>query len=571
MEKPVVTADTPELRKARGAFFTPRPIAEYLAAWAVEDDPEAIVLDPTCGEAVFLEAAGKRLETLGASEEQLRRQVLGVDLHEDSVTESGRLLREQGLDGSFVVSDFFALSTPDKLDAKLPLVDAVIGNPPFVRYQNHKGLDRKRAQKAALEQGVRISGLASSWAPLVVHACAFLKPEGRLAMVLPTELLTTGYAEDVRLWLKRRFKAVHLVMFERLQFDDALEKVVLVLARGTGGCKAFSLFPVEDSSDLPKLRLFGPQHFNVAPPKEGKWSDLMMPVEDRQLYDRVVDQHFVPLQQYGSPMLGTVTGANDYFCISDETRREYEIADRHLAPISPPGTKHFKGLTLTRKQWEVLRVQNERVWMLLPKDDELAGLEDEDDQGLRRYLEEGLAEEIDQAYKCQVRSPWYRPPIAPTPDLFFTYMSHRYPRLIENQAKVSFVNSMHGIRLGAEAPKEAKSALPLLVLSAATMLGAELHGRSYGGGVLKMEPREAAKLPVPKPEVLAKAWRLLKPERARLERQLEQGLWTGVAKRVDEALLVGACRVSKSEVAQLHAAAQELRAGRIGRSQTDAE
>jgi len=148
----------------------------------------------------------------------------------------------------------------------LPYVDAVIGNPPFVRYQNHAGLQRKRAQLAAMEQGVRLSGLASSWAALVVHACAFLKPEGRLAMILPTELLTTRYAEDVRLWLKRRFKAVHLVMFERLQFEDALKKVVLVLARGEGGCKAFSLVPVEDAADLPKLRMFGPEHLNVAAP-----------------------------------------------------------------------------------------------------------------------------------------------------------------------------------------------------------------------------------------------------------------------------------------------------------------
>ena len=128
-------------------------------------------------------------------------------------------------------------------------------------------------------------------------------------MVLPTELLTTGYAEVVRLWLRRRFKAVHLVMFERLQFEDAQERVVLVLARGTGGCKAFTLVPVEDAADLPKIRMFGPMHLNVAPPAEGKWTDLLLSVEQRQLFDRIVDEHFVPLGYYGAPTLGTVTGA----------------------------------------------------------------------------------------------------------------------------------------------------------------------------------------------------------------------------------------------------------------------
>jgi len=36
-----LAADHPELRKARGAFFTPAPIADFLAAWAVGGDPAA--------------------------------------------------------------------------------------------------------------------------------------------------------------------------------------------------------------------------------------------------------------------------------------------------------------------------------------------------------------------------------------------------------------------------------------------------------------------------------------------------------------------------------------------------
>lgn len=65
------TPDLPEVRKARGAYFTPPAIADFLAAWAVDHDPAARVLDPTCGEAVFLEAAGRRLRDLGAAAEDL--------------------------------------------------------------------------------------------------------------------------------------------------------------------------------------------------------------------------------------------------------------------------------------------------------------------------------------------------------------------------------------------------------------------------------------------------------------------------------------------------------------------
>jgi adenine-specific DNA-methyltransferase len=564
-----LAADTPDLRKARGAFFTPPAIAEYLAEWAVEDDSSASIMDPTCGEAVFLEAAGRRLAELGATPQQLREQIIGVDLHEASVGASAALLRDQGLDGSFIISDFFALSAPGKLDARTPYVDAIIGNPPFVRYQRHVGQERKRAQLAALEQGVRLSGLASSWAALVVHACGFLKPEGRLAMVLPTELLYTSYAEPVRNWLKRRFKAVHLVTFERLQFADATEKVLLVLARGSGGCSAFSLVPVEDAQDLPRIRMFGPMHLTVAPPAHGKWTDLLLPVEHRQTYDRVVEKHFVPLSTYGSPVLGTVTGANDYFCISEATRVEYGIDERHLMKISPPGTKHFRATTFGKRDWNQLCDAGAQVWLIQPRDEDAGWEVAPKNAGLLSYLEEGISIRVDEAYKCRVRPAWYKPQAASPPDLFFTYMSHRYPRLITNAARAGFVNSMHGITLAPEVPRLAKQALPFFMLSAATMLGAEIHGRSYGGGVLKMEPREAAELPVPRPEALVEAWRRLKPERAKLERQLEQGLWIEVAKKVDETLLVGACEIPTSDVQQLHEAAQSLRRTRIGRKSRD--
>ena len=565
MVSPVLVPDSPSLRKARGAFFTPPAIAEYLAEWAVDGDPTVTVIDPTCGESVFLRAAGSKLAALGVESAQLRQQVLGVDLHPASISQSRTLLQSEGLDGTFHAGNFFDELTPGKLGARLPPVDAVIGNPPFVRYQEFSGAERKRAQLAALEQGVRINGLASSWAALVVHACGFLKPEGRLAMVLPTELLSTGYAEPVRAWLKSRFRSVHMVLFEELQFDDATEKVVLVLARGSGGCRAFSLVPVRTASDLSEIRFGGPNHLSVAAPEKGKWTDFLLPVEHRQIYERVVEEHFVALESYGTPTLGTVTGNNDYFCITEDQRLEYGIDERHLVRCSPPGTKHFRGLTFSRKDWEALRRRgDEQVWILLPQDDTLSGLDSPEDEGLRRYLVEGMEAEVPQAYKCRVRPTWYRPPVVPPPDLFFTYMSHRYPRLITNSAGTTFVNSMHGVRLADGLPRETKHALPLLVLNAATMVGAEIHGRSYGGGVLKMEPREAAMLPVPKPEALLEACRRLKRERGKLERQLAQGLWVGVAKRVDEALLVGACGVPATDVAQLYDAANELRRSRIG-------
>ena len=552
--------DSLALRKERGAFFTPPEIADYLADWAVGGDQDARILDPTCGEAAFLRSAGRRLRTLGRNEGSLDGHLFGVDLHETSLDWASAVLTSEGLDAHLLAADFFDLAAPDQPGALLPPMDAVIGNPPFVRYQRHIGAARAKSRQAALRQHVRLSGLASSWAALLVHACGFLKPEGRLAMVLPAELLTVGYAEPIRGWLRGRFEQVHLVLFERLQFPEATEKVVLVLAAGSGGCDAFSLYCLQDAADLVAIRPM--TNLSVTPADSGKWTDLLLPNQQRRLFKAISNERCTPLSAYGKPELGTVTGANNYFTMSEQTRVRYRlIENRHVIKICPPGTKHLQGLAFSAQRWAELRDHGERVWLLHPEPNDRS-------KALAAYLARGREQAVHQAYKCTVRSPWWRPPAVSAPDLFFTYMSHRYPRLIANTAEATFVNSMHGVRLLPSAPPIARSALPLVSLNSVSLLGAEVLGRSYGGGILKMEPREAAMLPVPVPADLQAAWELLTSASTALDGWLRAGRWTEVVRQVDNALLRDVMRLEPDQIDQLRAAADALRARRLTRSES---
>lgn len=543
--------DSIEARKARGAFFTPPDIAQFLADWAVRDATTQ-VLDPTCGEAVFLLSAARNLAEAGASADEIQKQLTGVDLHRPSLDGSRRLLADEGFGARLIKSDFFDLPTPSQFGDKIGWQDAIIGNPPFVRYQEFSGDTRQKALQAALAQGVRLSQLTSSWAPTLVHAAAFLKPHGRMAMVAPAELLTVHYAEPVRQWLRRRFGAVTLVMFEHLQFEGADEQVVLVVAEGSGPCDAFVLIHADDAADLNRGHRLDSVGAN--PAAEGKWSDLVLPRSTRSTLKQA-SERMTRLDGYGTPELGSVTGANNYFAISDVTRRKYEIDPKHLRRISPPGTRHLKGLEFSRMQWETLKAQGERVWLLRPDPKTRAS-------GLKRYIEEGERLEVHEAYKCTIRDPWWRSPAVPVPDLFFTYMSHRYPRLVNNTSEATFLNSMHGIRLKRGLKREPREALPLLALNSATMLGAETLGRAYGGGILKMEPREAASLPVPAMEDLRDAWAMLADHKDNFDARLKQGDWWTVVAEVDRVLLKEVMGFSADEVMALRDGASLLRVRR---------
>ena len=230
--------DSRDLRKARGAFFTPEPLAAFIADWALRD-PDDSVLEPSCGEAVFLRAAAARLRALGAA--PTAGQLTGVDLHAASVDRARRRLGEAGLSARLAVADFFDYR------AARP-VRAVIGNPPYIRYQDFRGAARAGARRAALAQGVGLTALASSWAAFVVHAASFLAVGGRMGLVLPAELLSVNYAAPVREFLLRRFERVRLILFDERVFPGVQEEVVLLLADGhaTG--------PGADHVELAQLR-----------------------------------------------------------------------------------------------------------------------------------------------------------------------------------------------------------------------------------------------------------------------------------------------------------------------------
>lgn len=540
-------ASRSQLRKSRGAFFTPALLATYLARWAVWSNPEAIVLDPTCGDGELLMAAGHELRGLRRNRHLGKDQLHGIDIDQESLNDAGVRLIDAGYPSTLRQSDFFSVPAPGlNPEAAARLFDAVVGNPPFIRFHDHAGLTRQRALEAALGQGVQLNGRASSWAAALIHASGFLSPDGRLAMVLPSELLSVDYAEPVRRWLLRRFASLDIITFNRQLFPDASADVILVLAEGSGGTSIVHVSNVHDADDLKAINRSS--RTSVKPPAAGKWSAFLLPADVRDMYLEVSDQ-FTTLGEIADITLGTVTGANHYFAISESERVTLGLLEDEVLPVVPTGARQLVGNTFLLRDWQALRAADKKVWLFHP----VSGKES---SAARAYIEEGKIQQVDQTYKSRKRTPWWLSPYVVPPDFFLTYMSHHHVRLVANDAGVGFFNSLLGVTA---LPGEKTTGLNWLMLNSVTLLGAELLGRSYGGGVLKLEIGEARKLAVPSSEARDEAHSRLKDSVDSLERHMRSGQWHEVVSVIDSALLRDTLSFDARKIKSIRDAGERLR------------
>jgi adenine-specific DNA methylase len=474
-------------RKALGAFYTPREITEFLATWAIQDRT-AKVMDPGCGDAAFLIAAANRLTALGVAKRNLRAQLVGVDMNPDAARTAIDELQNVGVpDAEVFTGSFFSFGN-GLFGPALPKVDAIIGNPPYIRYQLFRDPSRAEALKAAARAGVILPQLTSSWAPYVIHATNFLKDGGRFAMVLPGELLHVGYASAVRDYLLRTYSDLTVIGFDEKVFPGALEEVVLVLGIKGKGDSRLRVRSLKKLSQLtsPDAVL---EHARVTAIQPGqRWLTTLLEQDAIEAATSVIRRaKYGTFGEIARIDIGVVTGANDYFMLTKAQVAEHKLPFTALVPAVSRAV-HIQGTRFSVLDWSKQAEAGDPAYLFLTDAEGVRG-------AVERYVKLGEERGLPQRYKCKHREPWYRVPYVRRPDLFLSYMSHFSPRLVVNEAGATNTNTVHGVFLSDPLLAEPLAAA---FLNSATLLSVEIEGRSYGGGVLKLEPGEVVKLLVPR-------------------------------------------------------------------------
>lgn len=464
--KAAVSAD-----KVRGGYYTPAPVARFLASWVREAGPK--IVEPSCGD-------GAILRELAA----LSDRAHGVEL----------IAREAAKARRFAPVDTDSLFTwiARAAEAGAGGWDGVAGNPPYIRFGNWASQHRDPALELMRREGLRPTRLTNAWVPFVVAATLLVRDGGRVGLVLPAELLQVSYAAPLRDFLVSRFRDITLLTFQRLVFDGILQEVVLFCGvRDTGGSGPARIRTVHlrDADALARADLeagWAPALLH----ENEKWTKYFLdPAAIRLLRALKGSGALLPLGSVAEVDVGIVTGRNAFFTLTDAQAAELGLRP-HCVPLVSRSAQ-LSGLVYDTDCRASDLAAGHRGWLLnAPREPA--------DPALIAHIRAGEAAGVHRGYKCSIRTPWWRTPSLWAPDLFLLRQIHRAPRLTVNGVGAVSTDTVHRVRLPGEHPVD-PAALAAVFHNSVTFAFAEIMGRSYGGGVLELEPRESEQLPIPAP------------------------------------------------------------------------
>ncbi|WP_287786707.1 N-6 DNA methylase [Acidiphilium sp.] len=250
-------------RKRLGQYFTGLPLGKLLAHLAWQPDTRT-VLDPMAGHGDLLDAAWEAAAERVANLERLD----GIEFDTKTATTCAlrltAIVGNQHADRRIIAGDAFNPASVRELPHRA--YDLVITNPPYVRYQARQGtgVDPVRtglcelvsAHVCGAPQAVwrtlaeSYSGLADLSVPALLLAASLVRPDGRLALVIPATWRSRDYADVIRYLLLRCF-AIECIVEDTQPgwFSDALVRTHLIVARRLTADEIAR--PVRSRSDWP--------------------------------------------------------------------------------------------------------------------------------------------------------------------------------------------------------------------------------------------------------------------------------------------------------------------------------
>lgn len=519
----------PEGDKLRGGYYTPDLIASFVADWVLEAGPK--VLEPSCGDGAIL----RHLVRPGATP-----QAVELFASEAAKAHAATMVNVE-------VADFFRWFTASREKT----FDGVAGNPPYIRFGSWEHESRELALGLMRGEGMRPTKLTNAWVPFVVASIMAVRPGGRVGLVLPAELLQVGYASQLRAYLVDECSEITLVSFEKLVFPGILQEVVLLLATRGAGPASINTVEIPNAEALASVSLAtsaARAHLH----ETEKWTKYYLGPSAIELVRRLrADRRMLPLSAYAAANVGVVTGRNSFFCLTEADARLRGLTEWTIPLLAK--SAQMAGLTYRAADLDQQSAEGARTHLLAaPSKVDLAAA-----PALAKYIAEGEEGDVHTGYKCRIRNEWWVVPSISIPDGFMLRQVSSHLRIAANDANATSTDTVHRVftKPGVDIHR-----LSVAAFNSVTLAMSEVIGRSYGGGILEMEPSECGELPIPDPALVPEGLSVKVDDLVR-EKRYDEAM-----DLVDRTVLVEQVGLEMEDILAMRRVWVRMRDRRMGRS-----
>lgn len=531
-------------QKLRGAYYTPLQLADAMVGLFASENI-CSVLEPSCGDGVFLDS----LNDTGMIDRISIIQAVEIEKDE---AEKVQIRYADKKNVEVCNEDFFDFFK--RVQGKKSY-DLILGNPPYIRYQYLKERQREIQSQILTDNGMKANKLINAWVAFMVACVQLLSEHGKIAFVIPAEILQVAYAEDLRLYLSNHLAKITLITFEQLVFPGIEQEVVVFIGEKDECEKGIRIIEMENLEDF-KILDIQKNGFQRVPHAKEKWTKYFVSADEMQLIQQFrTDKRFAKFADYGLINVGITTGNNRYFSITEETSQKYQLEPATLPLIGR--SSHAHGIYFTETDWNINKQNGKRARLINFPD---IPFEDYAD-GYKKYIEFGEQNKENEGYKCSIRDRWYIVPSVWIPDAFFLRRNNLYPKFVLNRCGAVSTDTMHRIKFNGDVEPEN---ILLAYYNSVSFAFTEICGRSYGGGVLEILPGEMGNILLPKIEHidLEQRKKILEEIDAivRSDENIEKAL-----DLVDQEILVDLLKVEPSICKQFRMIWKKMQKRRLGR------
>lgn len=465
-------------QKLRGAYYTPLPLAEMMVKLFLGDKSIKSVLEPSCGDGVFIDA----LDDLEMINQLDSVTAIEIEQEESEKVENNYKKSEKVRILNQDFFDYYEKENENKFDL-------ILGNPPYIRYQYLDESQRKLMSDLLVSKGMKANRLVNTWVGFMVACVNLLSNEGKIAFVIPAEILQVAYAEDLRLFLADHLSKITLITFEELVFPDIEQEIVVFVGEKGNEEKGIRIIELNNLDDLEYFDI-DTNGFQKLQHVHEKWTKYFTNNAQNELISRFRnDNRFQKLSDCALINVGITTGNNKYFSINDNTVRQYAL-ENVVRPLIGRSA-HAHSVYFEYADWRENVDAGKSAYLIDFPEIEYEKYPEKH----KEYIRMGEKNEENKGYKCSIRDRWYRIPSVWVPDAFFLRRNNLYPKFVLNCCDAVSTDTMHRVKFNDGVEPER---ILLSYYNSISFAFTELCGRSYGGGVLEILPGEVGNILVPR-------------------------------------------------------------------------